>query len=76
MGHTIDRSYFDRVATATAAIDRLQRGNGNGATGATAIAMGHWGKSNRTPVLQQNSDCNGATATIDRVLYCSAKRRQ
>jgi hypothetical protein len=73
MGHTIDRSYFDRVATATAAIDRLQRGNGNGATGATAIAMGHWGKSNRT-VLQQNTSvatehqcCNGATATTDRV---------
>jgi hypothetical protein len=27
-------------------MDRFQRGNGNGATGATAIAMGHWGRSN------------------------------
>jgi hypothetical protein len=26
---------------------------------AIAMALGHWGKSNRT-VLQQNSDCNGA----------------
>jgi hypothetical protein len=53
---------------ATATIDR--NCNGNGVRG-----LGHWGKSNRT-VLQQNSDCNGATATIDRVLYRSAKRRQ
>jgi hypothetical protein len=30
-------------AKATAVIDRFHRDNGNGATGATAIAMGHWG---------------------------------
>jgi hypothetical protein len=36
-------------ATATA-IDRLQWGNGNGATGAIAMALGHRSRGNRTVI--------------------------
>jgi hypothetical protein len=50
-------------------VDTSKRGNGDGgdrsfATGqrqrrrSIAMALGHWGKSNRTVLLQQNSDCN------------------
>jgi hypothetical protein len=58
-----DGSYFfDRgVATATAAIDRLQRGNGNGGD----RLQWHWGNCNCNGTGaqeqgQQDSDCNGA----------------
>jgi hypothetical protein len=63
---------------ATAMIDRFRSCcNGDGAT-ATMIdrncngngerGLGHWGKSNRT-VLQQNSDCSGATIDQSIVFY-------
>jgi hypothetical protein len=52
----IDRVLYcnSNGATAMAAIDRLQRGNGNKATGAmamaTAMAMGHRSRGNRTVI--------------------------
>jgi hypothetical protein len=56
----------------TAAIDRFLWGNSNGATGATAIATGQWG---RGVGAGATAIAMGQRQSINRVLYRSAKRR-